>query len=68
MLKFVTGWLLLITMNTQATDWPLYGLGHDNRRFSGLRQINRDNVAALEEFRRLATTALQSSVFCVANA
>ncbi len=47
-LKFSIAWLLLTAMIAQATDWPHYGLDYDNQRFSGLRQINRDNVAVLE--------------------
>jgi glucose dehydrogenase len=47
-LKLSIVWLLLTAVIAQATDWPQYGLDYDNQRFSGLRQINRDNVAALK--------------------
>jgi len=40
--------LLLGAATTAATDWPQYGLGYDNQRFSPLDQINRANVAGLE--------------------
>ncbi len=39
--------LRLANQNADHTNWLTYGQGHKNQRFSNLRQITEDNVAAL---------------------
>lgn len=40
--------LALAPAGVADTDWPLHGNDHGNRRYSGLDQIHRGNVAGLE--------------------
>jgi len=47
--------VLLVPLHAGADDWPHFGGGVHGRQYSALDQVNRDNVARLEEAWRFRT-------------